>query len=370
MGRGTVLTRSGLVLVLVAVASLAGVPPAAQRHSVVDLLDRYAAGKFDAVANEMTGPVDFNDILGQLRRDGPAWLAGGPPDARAKRELAAATFALEAARAGAWTEWKVVQKQPQVWGLQVLNVLYWKPPPLLIEWGCVLLSQRPEPHPAERWWHLAAVAVAQRSEDPQFLVGDPNIGRGAGAGEIGNRNDEIKHLDHATKRFPKEMRFLLAQGIARDRVWPDDAVMTYRALEHDPDVGGEALMRLGAMQVRLRRTGDALVNFERALAKTRDPYVAYLAWYFTGQALERDGEIEDAREAYERAVAVVPHAQSATLALAALVFRDGRRAEAQRLVRGMLAAEPPPVDPWRAFVHADDRFWPMLIGRLRAEIAR
>jgi hypothetical protein len=36
----------------------------------------------------------------------------------------------------------------------------------------------------------------------------------------------------------------------------------------------------------------------------------------------------------------------------------------------MLAAEPRPVDPWRAYVHADDRFWPYLVGRLRAEIRR
>jgi predicted Zn-dependent protease len=85
---------------------------------------------------------------------------------------------------------------------------------------------------------------------------------------------------------------------------------------------------------------------------------------------EQRRRYEDAEKAYRGAVAAVPHAQSATIALAALAFRDGRRAEAQQLVRDMLAADPPPPDPWRGFVHADDRFWPTLVGKLRAEIAR
>ena len=32
--------------------------------------------------------------------------------------------------------------------------------------------------------------------------------------------------------------------------------------------------------------------------------------------------------------------------------------------------DPLPPDPWREYAHADDRFWPVLVGRLRAEIAR
>jgi hypothetical protein len=36
----------------------------------------------------------------------------------------------------------------------------------------------------------------------------------------------------------------------------------------------------------------------------------------------------------------------------------------------MLAANPRPVDPWRTYIHADDRFWPQLIARLRQEILK
>lgn len=144
----------------------------------------------------------------------------------------------------------------------------------------------------------------------------------------------------------------------------------YRALAGDPDVGGEATMRFGAMQMRRNQLDDALESFERAEELTRDPYVIFLGRYFTGQILERRNELEDAEDAYRGAAAAVPNAQSATVALAALAFRDGRRTEAQQLIRQMLAASPRPLDPWRAYVHADDRFWPQLIGRLRAEIVR
>jgi tetratricopeptide (TPR) repeat protein len=361
------------------------------------MLDRYLAARFPEVVEELRGGAAFDDILEGLRRDGERWIDAGGPSQRERRTLAAATFALEAARAGAWLDWKFIQQQPEVNigkgppggqgpPLGVLNVLYWRAPPLLIEWGCQLLRRQEKPTPVERWWQLAALSVAQRAEDPQFLIGDTKIGLGRFAGEIGNTQDEIKHLDHVTDRFPDEMRFVLAQGIARDRDFPEDAVQAYRALENDPDVGGEALMRLGAMQMprrggpTIRFIGDgdqrkpspdaALEAFEQVDARTRDPYVVYLARYFSAQLFEQQRKLEDAEAAYRGAVAAVPHAQSATVALASLLFRDGRRAEAQKLIADMLAAEPRPVDPWRTYIHADDRFWPQLIARLRQEILK
>jgi hypothetical protein len=348
-------------------------PTAARAPSVIDLLDRYAAGQFDAVVQTLAGEINFDDLLRQLRRDGPGWIAAGGAGDRARRELAAATFALEAARADQWQEWKLIQMQPPACFdsggcLQVLNVLYWKPPPLLIEWGCALLRRNPSPDGTELLWQLAALAVAQRSEDPQFLIGDTKIGLGVFAGEIGNRADEIKHLEHARARFPNVSRFVLAEGIARDRDLADDAIRAYRALERDADVGGEALMRFGALQLRERKYPESLKSLERAETLTRDPYVVFLARYFKGQALERQDERKDAEAAYRGAVAAVPNAQSATVALAALVARDGRRTEAHRLVRDMLAADPAPRDPWRTYVHADDRFWPFLVARLRERL--
>ena len=350
-------------------------PSTAGGLSVVEWLDAYAAGQHDRVIAALSGDVDFEDILKQLRRDGPTWIAASGPTEVERRTLVAATFALEAARIGSRTEWKFTQRQPPMClpngdCYQPPNVLYWKPPPLLIEWGCALLSKQEKPSAAERWWQLAAVAVAQRSEDPQFLVGDTKIGLGVDAGEIVNSQDEIKHLDHVSKRFPSEKRFLLAQGIARDRDWQDDALQAYKAIEGDQDLGGEALMRLGAMQMRMRAYPEALKNFDKAQEVTRDTYVIFLAHYFSARIYERQPNLRLAELSYRAAADAVPHAQSATVALAALMARTERRAEAQQLVQKMLAANPPPLDPWRRFVHADDRFWSLLIRRVRMEIAK
>jgi tetratricopeptide (TPR) repeat protein len=409
--------RRLIVPALILASCLTAASSGVRTLSVADLLDRYAAGDFDRVVSELETLETYEPVLIHLREHGQAWIDAKGPEAAARRELTAATFALEAARAGQWHEWKIIRKQPKmcVPGSGEVqsaastedgsdeqqqqqapppksagecytppDVLRWQAPPLLIEWGCQLLRQHKEPAPHERWWQLAALAVAQRSEDPQFLIGDVNIGKGPERGEIVNTQDEIKHLDHVVERFPKESRFQLAQGIARDLYFPQDAMVAYRALEEDPDVGGEATMRLGAMQVRPRtfvidpntppltpqNVDAALRLFEKAETLTRDPYVVFLARYFKGQALAGDGRIEDAEGALRGATDAVPNAQSATIALASLMFADGRRVDAQQLITSMLAASPLPNDPWRGYVHADDRFWPRLMARLRLEITR
>ena len=107
-----------------------------------------------------------------------------------------------------------------------------------------------------------------------------------------NTQLEIKHLDHVAKRFPNEARFMLAQGIARDRVWHDDAFKAYTAVANDPDVGGEAAMRLGTMQMYRNQLELALAEFDRAEQLTRDPYVVYLARFFRAQVFEAKGSGE------------------------------------------------------------------------------
>jgi hypothetical protein len=373
---------SALVAVVIATLATAGASPPLPARTAIDFLDRYAGGAFAAVVADLERVTDFTPLLEQLERDGPAWMAAGGEADRERRELAAATFALEAARVDAWNEWKHIVDQPlmvpppppagaapsKAPPYKPRDVLIWQPPPLLIEWGCRLMSRDPTPRPIERWWQLAALAVAQRSEDFQFLVGNPFDKR-----EFANPQDEIEHLLHVIKRFPDEPRFALAQGIAVEWRWPDEAAGAFVSLAGTPAVSGEAAMRLGRLQSVSRNSSNqrnAAETLERAERLTRDPYVVYLARYFKGQLHERRGRLEDAERAYRGAVAAVPHAQSATVALSALLYGRQRRAEAEALTSAMFRARPQPVDPWRAYAHADDRFWPQLIARLRREIAR
>jgi tetratricopeptide (TPR) repeat protein len=380
---------------LAAAAALVGLAapingrPGAQTPPFDALLNRYAAGEFAAVAAELERIRDPDGLLTHLQTHGAAWIAAGGEAQRAGRELAAATLALEAARIHAWDEWKIVQKQPPMGSggkggdYVPPDVLYWRAPPRLIEWGCQIVRAHTDrleaatktspragdvrpaatsPRAMERWWQLAALSVAQRAEDHQFLIGNPF------GVALANPQIEIEHLNHVRPRFKDEPRFALAQGIAVEWRWGAQALPVFDSLKDDVLVGAEARMRAGAVFLRQSRRPLAIVLFDEVESRTRDPYVIFLARYFKGQALEETKRLDAAVRAYRGAAAAVPHAQSASVALAALLFRMDRRAEAQRIAGEMLHAQPAPVDPWRAYVHADDRFWPQLIARVRAGI--
>jgi hypothetical protein len=343
--------------------------PEADAPTARALLDRYSHGEFAAVSVALEHLDDFRTLLTELKADGPAWIAeGGPPD-RPRRRLVAATLALEAARADAWREWKLVQHQPKA---SPIDTLYWQPPPLLIAWGAELLRAAGPPTPVERWWQLAAVAVAERAEDFEFLIGSPFEPRS-------DPGDEINFVPVLLARFPHEPRFQLAGAIAFEwRTWPaerrttqggKEAIDAFDVLSKDDSVGPEALVRLGEIRLRVGNPGAALALFDRADASTRDPYVVYLARFLRGQAFEKQKRGPEAILAYRAALAAVPRAQSASVALATQLFLIDRRADAAAVLNASLSGGPQPVDPWRTFADADDRFWPELIAHLRGVIA-
>ena len=392
---GVTLRTSRVAALIVSIAvCLASRQPAAQRERATDLLARYLHGDFDAVALSLASLKDFDGLLKQLQSDAPAWIAAGGPENRVKRRLTAATFALEAARVDEWSEWKerrlpidpTDRSYAQTYGtlpnFHLQRVLVWYPPPLLIEWGRQLFLDDKTPSPIERVWHRAAIAVAERAEDPEFLLGI-HLRSDSDAGEI-------TYLDKAVARFPDEPRFRLVAPIAIDwTTWPATRESSkpdphrasiffsataeehaFTALLNDPDVGPEAHVRLGVLHVRRGNQDAALKDFEAAEAWTRDPYLVYLGRYFAGQAYEQKKRPDDAIRSYRRALLTIPRAQSASFALAAVLARANQRVEAARLVSDAVGPNPEPIDPWRAFADADDRFWPLLVGRLREELLK
>jgi len=342
-----------------------------QQVVVTSQLDQYLRGDFDVVARDLSQLNKLDDVLEQLRRDGPAWVTAGGPAERPTRVLAAATYALEAGRAGAFHEWKWVQSY-----MGSLSI-YWKTPPLLIEWGCALLRNEPTPHPQERIWQLAAVSASQLAGDHEFLIGSPFQARG-------NPQDEIEHLKHVTARFPKEPRFALAQAIAVEwTTYPTpsralkrrpprtaDATRAFEGMMRDESIGAEATLRLGVVRLRSGNAGGALELFRKVEEATREPFLIYLARFSSGQAYESLNRPAEAETAYRGALKTVPNAQSAAIALAALLFRTNRPAEAAELTEAAVSAQPPVIDPWREYGAADNRFWPTLIARLREAITR
>jgi hypothetical protein len=367
-----------LLVFIAAVQGQAPVTPVAT-VSVVSWLDRYADGRFDEVVRELTTLRTFDDVLQQLERDGPSWIAAQGPQAAARRELVAVVFALEAARVGSRVEWKFIQKGPlmvppkipdggtlqsKTTPYQAPDTLYWKAPPRILEWACARWRTRPTGDPIERWWQLAAAAVGHYSEDYQFQVGNPVVARQV------NVQDEILHLEHASARWPAESRLQLAKAIAVEWSWPGVAVPAFEALIKDPNVSAEAMVRLGVSQGRRQQHADAVTTLRRVEDATRDPHLVYLARLFRGRSLEALKRPEEAERAYRAATLTIPGAQSAATALAALLAAEGRRTDAQQVIAGMHAVQPQPIDPWRVYVHGDDRYWAYLRDRLRSEIGQ
>jgi Tfp pilus assembly protein PilF len=141
-------------------------------------------------------------------------------------------------------------------------------------------------------------------------------------------------------------------------------------MTRDETIGAEAMLRQGVARLRSGGETAALALFAKVEKATRDPYLIYLARFFSGQAYEAFVRPVDAERAYRGALKTVPNAQAASFALAALLFQSNRPAEAAQITESALSAQPQPLDPWREYGAADNRFWPVLITRLRDAIAR
>ena len=74
------------------------------------LLDQYLRGEFDAVVKMLSTVDDFTEFADDLEANGAEWIGAAAPEMRKRRELAAATVALEASRLGQSREWKEIQR--------------------------------------------------------------------------------------------------------------------------------------------------------------------------------------------------------------------------------------------------------------------
>lgn len=342
-----------------------------QLPSTGDLFDRYARGDFSAFAVPRT-PNDLDRFRQALVHDAESWLRRGDARTLRRRQLIAATIALEAAHASIDVSWGQGRQ--------------------FIEWGATLLRKGP-PDEGERRWHLAALAVIQGAYDNELLVQQQKL---------------------AWPRFQDEPRFLLALvALLESSTWPDpdrsepwedndaelekafeidtarrtmrqppqrelrdksneyqrrarmrQAIEALEDLSNAEPIRAEALLRLGYLHLRLRHAEIAAEQFDEVLEITKDPFLLYLAHFFSGTVREQQGDRANAIAEYRAALAAIPRAQSATSALASLLFLGEGRLEATRLIDAAIAV-PVAADPWRAYQSGDFRFWNERLLRLR-----
>ncbi len=108
-----------------------------------------------------------------------------------------------------------------------------------------------------------------------------------------------------------------------------------KAMVFDPSFL-EASLRLGRMRVLLRQADAAIDPLERA-SRAPDRHVAYLALLYRGAVAERQEEFAAAEGYYRQANAVFRWGMSGPVALAQLLSRTGREAEAREVLAEHLA---------------------------------
>jgi tetratricopeptide (TPR) repeat protein len=141
------------------------------------------------------------------------------------------------------------------------------------------------------------------------------------------------------------------------------AVDFYRRASEAPELADESTLAIGYMHLRMKR-GDLALEDLATPAVSPDPFVRYLAHLFRGRALEQLGRSSEAVDAYRAALDVIPHAQSAAIALAAARHVSDRADEAIDIMQASFAARPVE-DPWREYGFGQFRHWPRYRDRMR-----
>ena len=385
-----------LVIVPVAIAALLVSRPAAAPQSgavpldLKALLDTYARGDRDQaiVSVARATKPQVQTLRTMLVATGHSWAHAVDAEL-GPRLLSAAAFGLEmeAARMerGDWLSLGTSQCNPRC----------------TIEWARALLRARGPADAAERAWFTAAFALAAGVRDWTFVYSPLSA--------PGPRTRPTGLAMQALARFPNEPRFKLVRAIAiasrfdvtdemdapRDgqRTGPVQSTTAaplivirdergnprvseqrnqqalfakgeLNALTADPQVGGEALMRLAYVHWRLADYDEAIALAQRALAHaatTADQ--KYITWMIAGQAAQAAGRFDDAERFYTDALAVRPDSQSASIGLGALRFYRGDASAAYDLIERARTARPNDDDPWRLVLYAD---YPHLADRIAA----
>jgi tetratricopeptide (TPR) repeat protein len=312
----------------------------------MELLDQYEHGNPAAPA-AFAGVIHVESVKNALHADGERWIEAAGPKEIPRRRLVAATFALETARAGLDYEWTNSVE--------------------LIDWGWAQLSKQRPPLPAERLWHLAAIALFEGAFDElQFEA----------------------RLRRFKSRFPNEPRIVLAEAWSLEALWGagfpppsrgkpggvgdtgSNIIGAYKKALASPDaaVAGEADLRLGYYDLIADRSESALTRLAHAESTTTDPDLIYLAHLFRGWTLSRMDRDAESTAEYQQAVDAVPAGGTGALWLARRLLLEGKRAEADAVADRSLVGSKKIDDPWRLYGYGDFHRFPTLMTQLREAI--
>ncbi len=336
----------GVAWALLAVMATAAQDARPPSGSIADALEHYQPGR--SVVAALPRDVLWSGA-GDFRREASSWVdAGGPTDAP-RRRLVVATYVLDLLKD---------VEEPSLWQDS-------QAAPTLVEWACAKLREAPPLSvDAERAWHVAAIALLERSSTVTVLE---------------------RQLEHAESRVPDGDRWPLVRALIDERRSQgrprEDGTLAVsegteaRAARHfdeaasRPSVRQEALLRWGAYESELGHPDAALARFDQ-IGDLRDPFLRYWLGLLRGRALRRLNRPEEAIVAYRSAMLEFPSAQSGALGLAAALVGVHRTTEASAIVSRAVAADANASmpDPWTMYQSPDVRLWPGALDALRTAV--
>jgi tetratricopeptide (TPR) repeat protein len=375
-------------VVLGALAVVVLLTPAARTQgNAVDLkglLDTYYQGRYDEAIAKAAAIPDLGPFRLRFVQDSPVWVNADPARLEA-RSSAAAAFLLEVTAARLESDWGRFSD--------------------LIEWTCVQLRASGPPAEFERAWHAASHSLAGRARNREWMLGEhallphqkppeqpPTVARWAQKMQA-TQPQPPAHLTHALERFPGDPRFQLSRVVAwtwgrdgepirnverreegeprRVRRPPQmEALVALEALTAMPDVAAEAWVRTGLVHFSVSDFASALRAFETAQPIATETSMKYLAHFNAGRALEGLQRIDDAMRAYQRALEIVPDAESATVALSSLQFMRDERDAAVASIARVFNRKPNRPDPGRLTGYGSFFRWDALKTAMRAALKR
>jgi tetratricopeptide (TPR) repeat protein len=254
---------------------------------------------------------------------------------------------------------------------------HWRAARLLLDQVRPKDSRNDKPAPARdeivQSWYRVTIAYQQRIQ--QYELGhleralelfpdDAELNFFNGCMHETFASRRIQSVFHAVS-LPKGVTFNI--GSERSELRLAEASFR-RALERGTDLA-EARIRLGHVLGLVSRHSDAADELRRAISSTDDQLLLYYGQLLLGGELDALGNRDRARDAYERAAALFPRAQSPKLALSQIANRAGdRRAalDAIRLVLGPPVDEFDRADPWWTYHIEQGRSAGEQLAKLRA----
>lgn len=338
------------------------------------MFSAYEQGRYDEAVAKAAALPDLGSFRLRFVQDSPVWVNADPARIDHRRGVAAALL-LEVTAARLESDWGRFSD--------------------LIEWTCVQLRITATPTEFERAWHAASHALAGRARARQWLLGLyprlPHQKPVADRPMKANEPPPATHLMHALERFPDDPQFQLSRVVAwtwgrdsepirnvrsrddDDRRRPSrspqlEALVTLEPLTSTAVVAPEAWIRIGLVHLSTGDYASAFRAFESAQPIATEPSIKYLAYFNAGRALEGLQRIDEAIRAYQRALEIIPDAESATVALTSLQFMRDDRDAAVLAIDRVFNRKPVAADPGRLMGYGSFMRWDALKTAIRAAL--